>query len=344
MKKNIAVIFGGASSEHEISLASANAVINHIDKEEFNPVLVGITREGDWYLFTGDTDKIDNGTWQLSDCVPAEIALSRSVSGLRVFHKDREEYIKLDGVFPVLHGKNGEDGSVQGLCEMAGIPVIGCSILSSAIGMNKDISHKLAENAGIKIPKSVVISSPDKAKEAAGTIGYPLFVKPLRAGSSFGISKVTVPEVLESAVIGAFGYDDNVIIEEYIDGVEIGCAIMGNDELTVGVPDEIEIKTPFFDFTEKYNLLTSKIHLPARISPEKEKEIKETAVRIYRALNCRCFARVDMFLTKSGEIVFNEVNTIPGFTAHSRFPAMMQAAGYSFKNLIKNIINIALEG
>ena len=256
------------------------------------------------------------------------------------------EKISLDAAFPVLHGRNGEDGTVQGLFELAGIPLVGCGVLASALCMDKDRAHKLAQAAGITIPFSTVLTKKAR-KDAfahAEKLGYPLFVKPVRAGSSYGITRVAERGELSAAMELAFEYDDHIILEEAISGFEVGCAVLGNDTLTVGELDEIELADGFFDFTEKYTLKTSAIHVPARISPAKTAEMKEAAQRIYKALGCQGFARVDMFLDKAGRVVFNEVNTVPGFTAHSRYPSMMKAVGMSFEQVISNVIELAVSG
>jgi D-alanine---D-serine ligase len=211
--------------------------------------------------------------------------------------------------------------------------------------MDKDRAHKLAESAGVKAPKSFVFENKTDIEIIAiqaGEIGYPLFVKPVRAGSSFGITKAACKDELPAAVKSAFEHDDRVIIEECIAGVEIGCAIIGSGELTVGELDEIELSDGFFDYKQKYTLENTRIHVPARIGSKKSCEIKETAKTIYKSLGCACFARVDRFLTPKGEIIFNEVNTVPGFTVHSRFPNMLKAAGFSFKQVIGKVIELAV--
>lgn len=346
-KKNIAVIFGGCSPEYEISLASAAAVISHMDRELFCPVLVGVTRQGAWYYYTGDVSRIENDTWHTADCFRACLSPDRGGEGLLVLRENGVLHIPVDIAFPVMHGQNGEDGTVQGLCELAGIPLAGCGTLASALCMDKDRAHKLVSLEGIRVPASELIEkgyARDTWERAAEKIGYPLFVKPVRAGSSFGITRLDSGDKLSWAVNTAFQFDDYVLLEEAIPGFEVGCAVLGNEELITGEPDEIELKGGFFDYTEKYNLITSNIHVPARIPAEKAQEIKNTAKRIYRALGCRGFARVDMFLTPEGELVFNEVNTIPGFTSHSRYPGMMKAAGISFKELVSRIICLAEGG
>jgi D-alanine---D-serine ligase len=345
-KKNIAVIFGGYSSEYSISLVSAAAVIEHMDRERFTPVLLGITRQGNWYLFQGDPNQIANDTWEKGACIPACISPNRRRHEVLFFRNGGIERVPIDAVFPVLHGRNGEDGTVQGLCALAGIPVAGCGTLSSALCMDKDRAHKLVSLAGVRVPAAVVLTSDmdvHAAGEAAKELGYPLFVKPVRAGSSYGISKVSGPEFLQRAITEAFRYDNRVVLEEAIDGFEVGCAILGNTQLLIGGPDEIELAGGFFDFTEKYNLITSKVHTHARIPAQTAEAVREAARTIYQALDCSGFARVDMFLTPAGEIVFNEVNTIPGFTSLSRFPSMMQTAGLSFRELITRILELAME-
>ena len=217
--------------------------------------------------------------------------------------------------------------------------------MPSALCRDKDRSHKLAALAGVPAPRGFVFSAgADRGdiQAAAEALGYPLFVKPVRSGSSFGISRVTEPAGLMPAVKEAFGHDREVLLEEAVDGFEVGCAVLGNDTLTLGQVDEIELRGGFFDFTEKYTLQTSAIHCPARISPEKTLEIQRAAVSVYRALDCRGFARVDLFLTSRGEVLFNEVNTIPGFTAHSRYPNMMRAAGLDFISLVTRILELGV--
>lgn len=343
---NIAVLFGGCSSEYSVSLESAYSVIKHMNRQKYTPVMIGISSEGDWYYFDGDIDKIANDTWcNPTDCTSAVLSPDRTAHELLILSPEKLRVIRIDAAFPVLHGKNGEDGTVQGLFELAQIPLIGCGILASALCMDKDRAHKLANTAGVAIPAAFVLKKGCDLNEAlrlADQLGYPLFVKPVKAGSSFGVTKVPDHKALPAAIKLAFEYDSQIILEENIPGFEVGCAVMGNDILTIGEVDEIELADGFFDFTEKYTLKTSAIHVPARIASNKALEIKQKAAAIYSALGCRGFARVDMFLTPSGKIVFNEVNTIPGFTAHSRFPNMMKAVGISFEQIISTAIELAV--
>lgn len=346
--KKIAVLFGGCSSEYEVSLQSAYSVITNIDRTKYTPVLIGINRKGNWFLFEGKEDTILNDTWhQQKECYEAVISMDKSLHGIIVWKNGREgkaEEIAISAALPMLHGKNGEDGTVQGALELAGIPVIGCNTVSSAVCMDKDMAHRLAKEAGVSVPKSILFSkdNQEKAEKLIGEIGYPVFVKPLRAGSSFGITKVDKKEDLKEAMELAFSHDELVVVEEMIEGCEVGCAVLGREELIVGEVDEIQLSQGFFDYTEKYTLKSSKIFVPARISKEKAEEIKNTGKKIYKALGCSFFARVDMFLTPRGKIYFNEVNTIPGFTEHSRYPGMMKAAGLSLKEVVNRLIEMAV--
>ncbi len=342
-KKNIAVIFGGHSSEYEVSLQSAYSVLTNLDQEKNNIVAIGITKEGEWYRYLGIYDNVPENTWadDVTKLVPIAVSQNRSIRGIFEFHQENTVLTKIDFVLPVLHGKNGEDGTVQGLFELAGIPVIGCNTLASALCMDKDRAHKLVKQAGIRVPEAVSLMSYQKTtavEQVMDKLKLPVFVKPVRAGSSFGITKVDEISQLQPAIDLAFEHDDQVIVEENIEGFEVGCAVMGIDELTVGRVDEIELSSGFFDFTEKYTLKTSKIHMPARVDAECERRIQEAAKTIYRALGCSGFARVDMFLSNNGEIVFNEVNTIPGFTSHSRYPNMMKGIGLSFDQMIAKLL------
>lgn len=346
-KKKIAVVFGGCSPEYGVSLQSAAAVIRHMDPQKYEPVLLGITAAGDWFYYTGDISAIEADTWYSPDtCYPAAVSPSRADRAVLILRDGKPEKLPVDAAFPVLHGKNGEDGTVQGLFALAGIPVVGCGVLASALCMDKDRAHRLVREAGVAVPMSRVLEKHMPYPQAAALareVGYPLFVKPVKAGSSFGISRVEDCTALAPALERAFAFDDRAVLEEAIPGFEVGCAVMGNDSLLVGEVDEIELTEGFFDYTEKYTLRSSAIHVPARISPEAAFRVKETAKTIYRTLDCRGFARVDMFYTPDGDMVFNEVNTIPGFTAHSRFPNMLKAVGISLDQAVSIAIDLALE-
>lgn len=344
--KKVAVLFGGCSSEYEVSLQSSHAVIDNIDKDRYEVVLIGINKAGEWYLFEDHIDRIKDNTWEEVSNKKVTISVSREDHGVIIFDNDKVERVKLDAVFPVLHGKNGEDGTIQGLCELAGIPVVGCDMISSALCMDKQLAHDVVEKVGVMVPKGVVISDGIEEAEVLTKIeglNYPLYIKPMKAGSSYGITKVQDMSEVFGAVKLAFQHDSEVIIEENIDGFEVGCAILGNDkEIIIGRVDEIELSNGFFDYTEKYTLKSSKIHMPARIDEKTAERVKAEAVKIYKALKCKNFARVDMFLTPDDNIVFNEVNTIPGCTAHSRYPNMLKGVGISFAEFINKAIAMVI--
>lgn len=346
-KTTIAVLFGGVSSEHEVSRMSATSVLNNLDKEKFNVLAVGIKKDGSWHLYPGPTEGLCTGEWEAcKENIPVAFCPGSGMKGLVAFENGRVRELPVDVVFPVLHGKNGEDGTVQGLLEMAGVPVVGCGTLASALCMDKDKAHKLAALAGVEVPRSAVFSRRSTfaaIQNAAQLLGWPLFVKPVCAGSSFGITRVEQPQQLAAAVEAAFRHDSQVLLEEAVPGFEVGCAVMGNGELFVGEVDEIELSGGFFDYEEKYTLKTSRIHCPARIGKNDAERIKTAARTVYRALGCRVFARVDLFLTPQGKVVFNEINTIPGFTAHSRYPGMMRAAGLPFGELITRLVELGVE-
>lgn len=344
-KKKLAIIFGGCSTEYAVSLQSAYAVLTYLNKEKYDIIPLGISTNGDWFRYSGNYGKIQSDRWleDPTELTPVVISQNSAHKGMIELNPNGNKVIKLDAAFPVLHGKNGEDGRVQGMFELAGIPLIGCNTLSSALCMDKYKAHIIVNSAGISIPNAVVINQLLNQHQLFHTVRklkYPLFIKSVRSGSSFGITKIKKQEELLQAAALAFEHDGEVIIEESIDGFEVGCAVLGNDDLLTGQIDEIELTDGFFDYTEKYTLKSSKIHMPARIDPATKEKIRNAACVIYKALGCSGFARVDMFLTPKKEIVFNEVNTIPGFTPHSRYPNMMKGIDLDFTELLDRLINL----
>lgn len=345
----LAVIFGGQSSEYDISLQSAGAIVKALDRDKYDTVLLGIDRQGEWLRYYGGAEDIVSDRWRIyGRCKRALISPSSGTRGAIELDGGTYEEIRLDAAFPVLHGKNGEDGTVQGILELAGIPIVGCGCLSSALCMDKELAHIAVRDAGIECPRGFSIRSVSELEEIdmeALGLDCPLFVKPARSGSSFGITRAEHPGQLADAARSAFAHDGKVIIEEAVEGFEVGCAVIGGGaRLIFGRADEIEIHGDMFDYVEKYTLKSSKIHMPARISGDTEERVRDVAARAYTALGCQVFARVDMFLTPSGRILFNEVNTIPGFTEHSRFPNMMRGAGYSFEQTVDKLIEVAVSG
>ena len=344
-QKTVALLFGGCSPEYEVSLCSAAAVLRGLDPARYHVIPIGITRKGEWFRCSCSADTIEAGQWTETPLIRAALSPDRAVHGLIEWDESGVRMTRVDVVFPMLHGANGEDGTVQGLCELAGIPNVGCGVLGSAACMDKEVAHTLAEAAGVRVPRSATLYKEDAALpfERAAGLAFPLFVKPANAGSSYGITRVEKPDELPAAVELAFAFDRKVVVEEEVPGFEVGCAVLGNGELLIGEVDEIELKQRWLDYEEKYGNRTAEIHLPARISRENREKIRETAGVLYRALACRGFARVDMFLTPEGDVVFNEINTIPGFTSHSRYPNMLLSAGLSFEEIVERLIALAEE-
>lgn len=350
-KIKLAVIFGGKSSEYSVSLHSASSAIRNMDREKYDLTFVGITKDGKWYYCPDNVDAIEHDHWQqLPGVCEVVLSCSQAQQGfLKLYDDGTYDVLKVDCIFPILHGKNGEDGTIQGLFALAGIPFVGCDHLSSAISMDKDYTHIICEAAGIPMaPYLCVINTKDLDyqkvyEQVEEKLSFPVFIKPANAGSSYGISKIRNYEEFERGLKLAFEHDRKVILETGIEGFEVGTAVMGNEDIFVGAVDEIETHKDFFDFAAKYDLDATTIHCPARISTEKRDEIRAMAKTIYHALGCQGLTRVDLFLTPDGNIYFNEVNTIPGFTSASRYPSMMKEAGISFPELIDRLVSLAME-
>lgn len=351
MKTKLAILFGGKSDEYSVSLHSAAAIIKNVPEELFDITLVGITQDGQWLLYEGSADKINDDTWHKGKLCPLLLNMGDNFKGLIKLNLDNNtfEKIEIDCIFPVLHGRNGEDGTIQGLCQMTGIPFVGCDMTSSAVGMDKEFTHIICENAGIKTAPYVSAANSSKLnvkklyEDAYEKLSLPMFIKPANNGSSLGISKVRNYYEFEKGIMEAFQYDNKVVIERMIEGFEIGCAVIGNEELIIGEVDEIETKNDFFDYVEKYSQHNSKIHCPARISDELKKEAKLIAEKTYKALGCKGLSRVDMFVTPENKIYLNEINTIPGLTDLSRYPSMLRKIGIEYKDLIIKLVDLAME-
>jgi D-alanine--(R)-lactate ligase len=338
----IAVIFGGCSEEHPISVKSAQEVARSLDTEKYEPFYVGITSSGAWKLCEGPDARWENGS-----CRPAVLSPDRSVRGLLVLEQGRYETISLDLVLPVLHGKLGEDGAMQGLLELSGIPYVGCDVQSSALCMDKSLAYIVARSAGIATPNFWTVTANEDID--ADRLTYPVFVKPARSGSSFGVSKVSRKEDLLSAVETARKYDSKVLIEEAVVGGEVGCAILGNDlDLIAGEVDRIGLSHGFFRIHQEAEPESGSENataiVPADISAESRALVQETAKAVYRALGCRGLSRVDLFLKEDGTVVLNEVNTLPGMTSYSRYPRMMAAAGLPLAEVIDRMVSLTLTG
>lgn len=351
MKKAL-ILFGGVSSEHDISLISAKSVIENTPKDKYDIITVGITKDGRWYLYTGDVENLPEDKWlcDKDKLKPAVISPDRADHGIIVLG-EKTEKIKVDVVFPVLHGKNGEDGAVQGLLQLAGIPFVGCDMISSACCMDKVITNTLLDEAGIAQAKWLGLkeheykeNGEEFIKKAEEYLGYPMFVKPANAGSSVGVSKAADKDSLKRAIAKAFKEDTKLVLEEGITGKEIECAVLGNEEPIASLVGEIESCNDFYDYDAKYINEASKLYIPARIEQKISDEIRETAVRAYKALGCSGLARVDFFVREGdNKVLLNEPNTIPGFTSISMYPKMFKKSGVEYPELIDRLFTLACE-
>ena len=341
-KLKLGLIFGGAGEEHSISVKTAHEVAAHLDPEKYEPFWIRISRDGEWMLCDGP-----DSPGERSGICSAVLSPDRSTGGLLVRGRGRYEWIGLDLVFPLLHGRFGEDGSIQGLLELSGIPYVGCDVQSSALCMDKSLTYIVAASAGIATPDFWIVAP--GADADADRLTYPAFVKPARSGSSFGVTKVPCGEELPGAIQAARRYDSKVLIEGAVAGSEVGCAIQGDGrDLLVGEVDQIALSEGFFRIHQEeapeQGSDNATVIVPADISAESRQRVQETGKAIYRALGCSGLARVDLFLTEDGQVVLNEVNTLPGMTSYSRYPRMMAAAGVSFAEMIDRIVSTAAAG
>lgn len=336
----VAILFGGCSEEHDVSVKSAVEISRGIDTQRYEPIYIGITRSGVWQMC-----ERPSAAWEDDHGLPAVISPDRGTHGLLVTDRDGCRSVHIDAVFPVLHGTSGEDGAVQGLLELSGIPYVGCDIQSSAICMDKSLAYVVARSAGIDTPEFSVLTGVESA--APVDLVYPVFVKPARSGSSFGVSKVEGADELDAALAAARQYDSKVLIEQAIVGTEVGCAVLGSgSDLTVGEIDQIELRHGIFRIHQEAEpekgSENAVVTVPADLPGHQREQVQEAARSIYVALGCEGLARVDMFLQEDGRILLNEVNTLPGFTAYSRYPRMMAAAGIGASELIDRCISSAM--
>ena len=339
-KLKIAIMFGGPGEEHFVSLKSAREVVGHLNTEKYEPLYIGITQNGEWKLCDGP-----NENWENGNCQPVVLSPDSSAHGLLVLADGAYKTIHIDVVLPVLHGRLGEGGSMQGLLELSGIPYVGCDVQSSVLSMDKSLAYLVVRNAGIATPDFWIITPGEQLDPDRFT--YPVIVKPARSGSSFGVEKVSQKEDLQRAIEAASKFDSKVLIEEAIVGTEVGCAVMGNgSDLSTGEVDQVLLSHGIFRIHQEddpeHGSENATIIVPANIPEEKRLLAIDTAKAIYRALGCRGLARVDMFLTEDGTVMLNEVNTFPGLTSYSRYPRMMDAAGVDFGDMIDRIVELAL--
>ncbi|MCM3400142.1 D-alanine--D-alanine ligase [Oceanobacillus profundus] len=351
VKKKLGLLFGGKSAEHEVSLQSAKNVMEAIDPSKYDVVLIGIDKSGKWHL--------NNASHFLLNAEdPKLIALNKTNKGIALVPGETENQLvnregmealgQLDVIFPILHGTLGEDGSIQGMLRMANIPFVGSNVLGSAISMDKDIAKRLLREAGLTVANSYTYTWASKNSisfdEITQQLNLPLFIKPANQGSSVGVSKVQTQEEFEKGVASAFNYDHKILIEEAIQGREIECSILGNENPIASIPGEIVATADFYSYEAKYiDESGAALEIPAQLSEDVTKQIQEVAIKAFKALNCDGMARVDVFLTKDNKIVINEINTIPGFTKISMYPKLWELSGIPYSQLIDKLINLALE-
>lgn len=346
-KKNLLVLFGGQSSEHDVSCMSAQNIIKNVDTEAYVLYLVGITKDGHWVL-AENIDRIADGSWEKSET--AAVLSPDATTKCMYFLKDGSvETVKIDAVFPVLHGLYGEDGTVQGIFELAGIPYVGCGVLASAVSMDKIYTKIIVDSLGIRQAEFVGIRRHElEDMEAAVAkvekkLSYPVFVKPSCAGSSVGVNKATDREALVSALLEASKHDSKILVEETITGRELECAVFGTEkEVMASGVGEILAANEFYDFDAKYINAESKTETAPVLPEGVEEEIRRDAQAIFRAVNGFGLSRVDFFYDEKG-VVFNEINTLPGFTAISMYPMLWEKQGMDKKELVKRLLDAAFE-
>lgn len=356
-KKKVAVIFGGESAEHEVSRFSAESVIRNIDKNKYDIVIIGITRDGRWLAYDGPIEKIGSGEWEdiaqkrlyerkKNTCLP-----DKTLKVNKFIDTAADEKCSIDVVFPVLHGSNGEDGTIQGLFELSKIPYVGSGVLGSALSMDKAYTKIIFEKENIPSAEYIVIKrrlferNKDKIiKYIENKFRYPCFVKPSNAGSSVGVTKAHDRNELNDGIINAALYDRKILIEEFINGREVECAVLGNDEPVASTVGEVIPCNEFYDYHAKYIDDNSEIIIPADLPKDIIKLIREYAVKAYTALDCAGMSRVDFFVCReSGKVYINEVNTLPGFTNISMYPQLWKASGIPYDELINRLIELALK-
>jgi len=345
-KISVCCLFGGVSTEHEISLISVTSVLENLDREKYDAVMLGITKSGRWLLYEGDVSKIASGEWErdLEHTSEAWISPSRGVKAVCV---EDGRKIPIDVVFPVMHGANCEDGTIQGLLTLAGIPFVGPDCEASALCMDKAAAKTILNSIGVPQARAIIIDRAEydgcseRILAECERLGYPLFVKPSRAGSSVGVSKVRDTAALEQALSDAFRIDRTALIEEYIIGREVEVAVMGNDQPAVSVCGEIDPGNDFYDYNTKYVSDTASYFIPARIDDDTAEAVKAYALAIYKRLGCRGLSRVDFFV--GDRIIFNEINTLPGFTSISMFPKLFMYSGMTYAQIVDRLITLALE-
>jgi len=348
-KLKLCVIFGGQSPEHEISRKSVTSVLNNLDKDKYEITKLGITKDGEWFLYTGDISKIENGDWEkdVENKKHAIISPDAKDKAILVFD-DEIAKIHPDIVFPVLHGEYGEDGTIQGLLELANLKYVGMGVLASAVGMDKAYAKIIFQSAGIPQADWVLVETKNNIEtyieKIEEKLGYPCFVKPCNTGSSVGVGKAHNREELISALKEASKFDRKILVEENIDGHEVECAILGNENPKAAEVGEIMPTVEFYDFDAKYNDNTTELQIPANIPLETKEKIREYALKAFRAVDGMGLTRADFFVKyDNGEIVLNEINTMPGFTNISMYPKLWDAKGLGYTKLLDELIDLGMK-
>ena len=350
-KVRVGIIFGGRSAEHEVSLQSARNIVDALDRSRFEPILIGIDKAGHWHLN-------DSSNFLVNQENPALIALNHSNRELAVVPgKANQQVVETSGqgllehidvIFPIVHGTLGEDGCLQGLLRMADLPFVGSDVLGSAVCMDKDVSKRLLRDAGIAVTPFITLTRRNAARTlfetAVNKLGLPMFIKPANQGSSVGVSKVGNEAEYHAAVALALGFDEKVLVESAVQGREIECAVLGNDNPIASGCGEIVVSNGFYSYDSKYiDGQAAQVVVPADISVEASERIRHLAIEAFEVLGCAGLARVDVFLTDDGEVLINEINSLPGFTRISMYPKLWQAAGMSYSELVSRLIELALE-
>ena len=350
-KLKVAVVFGGRSTEHEISLLSAQNVISSLDTEKFDPILIGIDKDGQWHYNQDSLNLLnadDASQVKLGD-LNRPVLLSQNAGGRQIISLDTKDTVTtIDVIFPVLHGTYGEDGSIQGFAKLANIPCVGCGILGSAVGMDKDIMKRILRDAGIGVAKWMTFRSSDKARpsyeEITMKLGHELFIKPANLGSSVGVSFTKNEIDFNAGLENGFLYDPKVIVEEKIVGRELEVAVLGNEYPEASIPGEVIPQKEWYSFESKYlDESGALLKIPAELNESQIARVRQAAIETYTLLECEGLTRVDMFLTTDDDIIINEVNTIPGFTKISMYPKLWEYSGLSQKDLISKLIELAID-
>ncbi|MFN2471515.1 MAG: D-alanine--D-alanine ligase family protein [Gaiellaceae bacterium] len=338
----VAVLTGGRSSEHEVALASARSVVEALDPARYEPVAIEIGRDGRWALEARPLHELTNGSAPSvpSGSEPGGPGAAAETLPVPTRRGGPAVLGEVDVVFPVLHGPFGEDGTVQGLLELAGVPYVGAGVTASALCMDKDLMKAVLRDQGIPVTRNITLRPGDSVENP---YGFPVFVKPARLGSSVGITMAHDGDELEAGVELAFRHDEKVLVEEFVEGVEVECGVLGNERPVASIPGEIVAHAEWYDYSAKYDEGGMELVIPPRVSPEAVERVQDLSVQAFVATDCEGMARVDCFVRSDGEVLINELNTIPGFTATSVYAKLFEASGISYPELLDRLIELALD-